>query len=59
VPGWRFEREVAGSGSGGRAWQKGIDGFHCLKAPFAELRKAVTVEDFEALVPWRIALDRR
>ena len=36
-----------------------IDGFQYLKALFAELPKAVTVEDFEALLPWRIALDRR
>jgi hypothetical protein len=37
----------------------GIDGFQYHKALFAELPKAVTAEDFEALTPWRNALDRR
>ena len=36
----------------------GIDGYRYLKALLGELPKAKTAEDFEALLPWRIALDR-
>jgi transposase len=33
----------------------GIDGYRYLRALLVELPKAKTVEDFEALMPWRIA----
>jgi transposase len=36
-----------------------IDGYEYLKALFVELPKAKAVEDFEALLPWRIKLDQR
>ena len=36
-----------------------IDGYEYLKALLVELPKAKSVEDYEALLPWRIALDRR
>ena len=35
----------------------GIDGYRYLKALLIALPRAKTVEDFEALLPWRIALD--
>jgi len=33
-------------------------GYRYLKALFVELPKAKTLENFEALVPWSIAIDR-
>jgi transposase len=33
----------------------GVDGYQYLKALLAELPRAKTVEDFETLLPWRIA----
>jgi len=33
----------------------GIDGYRYLRALLVELPKASTVEDFEALLPWRLA----
>jgi hypothetical protein len=33
----------------------GIDDYRYLSALLAELPKAKTVEDFEALLPWRLA----
>lgn len=35
----------------------GIDGYRYLKALLVALPRARTVEDFETLLPWRIALD--
>jgi len=35
----------------------GIDGYQYLKALLVALPKAKTAEDFEALLPWRIALN--
>jgi hypothetical protein len=35
----------------------GIDGYRYLKALLVARPKAKTVEDFETLLPWRIALD--
>jgi len=35
----------------------GIDGYRYLKALLVALPKAKAVDDFEALLPWRIALD--
>ena len=37
----------------------GIDAFQYLKALFVALPKAVTADDFEALLPWRLALADR
>ncbi|MBA3589788.1 transposase domain-containing protein, partial [Methylibium sp.] len=37
----------------------GIDGYQYLKALLIELPKARNVEDFEALLPWRIPLAGR
>ena len=63
---WLFADTVAGANASANLYSllqtclaNRIDGFQYLKALFAELPKAVTVEDFEALLPWRIALDRR
>jgi transposase len=63
---WLFADTVAGANASANLYSllqtclaNGIDGFQYLKALFAELPKAVTAEDFEALLPWRIALDRR
>jgi transposase len=36
----------------------GIDGYRYLKALLVGLPRAKTVEDFEALLPWRITLDK-
>ena len=37
----------------------GIDGYQYLKALLVELPKASTVDDYEALLPWRIAMTGR
>ena len=37
----------------------GIDGYRYLSALLVELPKARTVEDFEALLPWRLAAAQR
>ncbi len=37
----------------------GIDGYQYLKTLLIELPKARTVNDYEALLPWRIALAGR
>ena len=62
---WLFSDTVAGAHASANLYSllqtcvvNGIDGYQYLKALFVELPKAKTVEDFEALLPWRIALDR-
>jgi hypothetical protein len=37
----------------------GIDGYQYLKALLVELPEAKTVEDFEALLPWRLGTAKR
>ena len=37
----------------------GIDGYRYLRALLIELPRAKTVEDFEALLPWRLATAER
>ena len=37
----------------------GIDGYQYLKAMLVELPKARTADDYEALLPWRIAVTGR
>jgi hypothetical protein len=37
----------------------GIDGYRYLRALLIELPKAASVQDYEALLPWRIALSER
>ena len=37
----------------------GIDSYQYLKALLVELPKASTVDDYEALLPWRIAMTGR
>lgn len=62
---WLFADTVAGANASANLYSllqtcqvNGIDGYRYLRALFAELPKAKTVDDFEALLPWRIALDR-
>ena len=35
----------------------GVDSYRYLRALFVALPKAQTADDYEALLPWRIALD--
>jgi hypothetical protein len=37
----------------------GIDGYRYLRALLIALPKAASVQDYEALLPWRIALTER
>ena len=62
---WLFADTVAGANASANLYSllqtciaNKIDGYRYLKALFVELPKAVTVDDFEALLPWRIAIDR-
>ena len=62
---WLFADTVAGANASANLYSllqtclaNGIDGYRYLKALFVELPKATTVDDFEALMPWRIAIDR-
>jgi IS66 C-terminal element len=48
---WRL-RQVLDSSTG-------IDGYRYLRTMLVELPKAKTVEDFEALLPWRLATAER
>jgi transposase len=63
---WLFADTVAGANASANLYSllqtciaNKIDGYRYLKALFVELPKANTVEDFEALMPWRIAIDRQ
>jgi transposase len=61
---WLFADTVAGANASANLYSllqtclvNGIDSYRYLKAMLVALPKAKTVEDFEALLPWRIALD--
>jgi hypothetical protein len=61
---WLFADTVAGANASANLYSllqtcvvNGIDGYRYLKALLVALPRAQTVEDFEALLPWRIALD--
>ena len=63
---WLFADTVAGATASANLYSllqtcaaNGIDGYQYLKALFVELPKARTVDDFDALLPWRISLDAR
>ena len=60
---WLFADTVAGANASANLYSllqtclaNGIDGYRYLTALLVELPKAKTVEDFEALLPWRLAL---
>ena len=61
---WLFADTVAGANASANLYSllqtclvNGIDSYRYLKAMLVALPRAKTVEDFEALLPWRIALD--
>ena len=63
---WLFADTVAGANASANLYSllqtclaNGIDGYRYLTALLIELPKAKTVEDFEALLPWRLALADR
>ena len=63
---WLFADTVAGANASANLYSllqtclaNGIDGYRYLKALLVELPKATTVEDYEALLPWRIAVPGR
>lgn len=62
---WLFADTVAGANASANLYSllqtcvvNGIDGYRYLKALLVALPRAKTVEDCEALLPWRIALGR-
>ena len=63
---WLFADTVAGANASANLYSllqtclaNGIDGYRYLRALLIELPKAKTVEDYEALLPWRIATAER
>ena len=61
---WLFADTVAGANASANLYSllqtclvNGIDSYRYLKAMLVALPRAKTVEDFEALLPWRITLD--
>jgi len=61
--GWLFSDTVAGANASANLYSlvqtckaNGIDSYRYLRALFIALPKATTVDDYEALLPWRIAL---
>jgi hypothetical protein len=63
---WLFSDTVAGANASANLYSllqtclaNGIDGYRYLKALLIELPKATTVEDYAALLPWRLALTDR
>ena len=63
---WLFADTVAGANASANLYSmlqtclaNGIDGYRYLRALLVELPKARTVEDFEALLPWRLATAER
>ena len=63
---WLFADTVAGAHASANLYSllqtclaNGIDGYRYLKALLVELPKAETVDDYEALLPWRIAMTGR
>ena len=62
---WLFSDTVAGANASANLYSllqtciaNGIDGYLYLKTLFVELPKAKSVEDYEALLPWRIDLTK-
>ena len=60
---WLFADTVAGANASANLYSllqtclaNGIDGYRYLRALLVALPKAETVEDYEALLPWRIAV---
>ena len=60
---WLFADTVAGANASANLYSllqtckvNGINGYHYLQALFARLLHAQTADDYEALLPWRIAL---
>lgn len=60
---WLFADTVAGANASANLYSllqtckvNGIDGYRYLRALLIALPSAKTVEDYEALLPWRIAL---
>lgn len=58
---WLFADTVAGANASANLYSllqtcqvNGIDGYQYLKALFVALPRATTVEDYEALLPWRL-----
>lgn len=61
---WLFADTVGGANASANLYSllqtcvvNGIDGYRYLKALLVALPRAKTVEDFEALLPWRLAID--
>lgn len=61
---WLFADTVGGANASANLYSllqtcvvNGIDGYRYLRALLVALPRAKTVDDFEALLPWRIALD--
>ena len=61
---WLFADTVGGANASANLYSllqtcvvNGIDGYRYLKALLTALPRATTVEDFEALLPWRLALE--
>ena len=61
--GWLFSDTVAGANASANLYSlvqtckaNGIDSYRYLRALFIALPNATTVDDYEALLPWRIAL---
>lgn len=64
--GWLFNDTVAGANSSAKLYPlvqtckaNGIDSYCYLRALFIALTNATTIDDHEALLPWRIALPAR
>jgi transposase len=63
---WLFADTVAGANASANLYSllqtcvvNGIDGYRYLRALLIALPKAASVQDYEALLPWRIALTER
>ena len=63
---WLFADTVAGANASANLYSllqtclaNGIDGYRYLRALLVELPKAKNVDDFEALLPWRLATAER
>ena len=63
---WLFADTVAGANASANLYSllqtclvNGIDGYRYLRALLVALPRAKTVEDFEALLPWRLATAER
>jgi hypothetical protein len=63
---WLFADTVAGANASANLYSllqtcvvNGIDGYRYLRALLIALPKAASVQDYEALLPWRIALSER